>query len=468
MRVPKLLQTSSVRFAALYALVFCASAALLFAFIYETTVRAIDIEIDTALDTEVMNLSEVNGRMGLPALMDVLRERSTDPENNDSAYLLVDPSLRPIVGNLPAWPADSPIIGDSLSFSVDEQVGDAVVSRVYRAHIAVLPGAYRLLVAHGVDRRVQVQKTISRALAWGLGAALFLGIAGGLLSGRGLLRRTRRIAETSERIMAGDLAERIAITGANDELDRLAIQLNLMLERIEQLVEGMRMVGDSVAHDLRTPLARLKGAIEAALRGPPDTARYRVALEEALTETDRALSVFNAVVSIAQARSSVLRGQMEPLDLAAIVGEAVELYEPAIEARGLALELHLPAQRVAIRGHRQLLSQALANLLDNAVKFSPGGGSLRVNAEQRAGYAVVEVADTGPGIPAGSRARMLLPYARGETCGGTPGTGLGLSLVAAVASLHRATLTFDDNAPGLRVTMCIPLEAPKTKGAGTR
>jgi signal transduction histidine kinase len=393
----------------------------------------------------------------LNALIDVVRARSVDPSTADNAYLLVDAALRPLAGNLAQWPLPTTRRAGPLQFEIEGQEEGGRFFRLYRARTVALPGSGHLLVAHNVHRRAGIQLLISKALGWGMAFTLVLGVAGGVLSGRALLGRLRRIADTSTRIMDGNLADRIPVSGASDELDRLAMQLNRMLERIERLVEGMRTVSDNVAHDLRAPLTRLRGSIELALIEDPDLGRYRAALEEALAETDRVLRVFNAVMGVAQARSGALRGQMELLDLNQVVAEAVELYEPAIEARGLVLELASAPDPVPILGHRQLIAQVFVNLLDNAVKFTPPGGALRVGIARRGGEAVAFVADTGPGIPPQLREQVLAPFVRGNDCEGVPGTGLGLSLVAAVAHLHRATLSLEDNRPGLRVTLSMPL-----------
>lgn len=466
MRIPRLLRTSSVRFAALYTVVFCASVALLLGSIYDATVRAIDLEIDTALETELSSLREVHARLGQEGLIDVLNERSTDPATANNAYLLVDGRLQPLAGNLPQWPLPNVRRAGAAQFEVEEQVDGEPRSRIYRARTVTLPDAGRLLVAHDVQRRARMQQIISDALGWGLAATLALGVAGGVLTGRALLRRMGVIADISERIMDGNLSERIPLSGAQDELDRLALQLNRMLDRIEQLVDGMRTVSDNLAHDLRAPLTRLRGAIESALLDPPDASRYRKALDQALFETNRVLNVFNALMSIAQARSGILREQMESLDLAEVVAEAADLYEPALEARGLRLEWVPPPGKLPVRAHRQLLAQALVNLLDNAVKFTPAGGTVRVSAAMDDHEAVACVADDGPGISADTREKVLAPFVRGDHTADVAGAGLGLSLVAAVAALHRATLKLADNSPGTRVSLALPLDTAAAGSAG--
>lgn len=457
MRIARLARTSTVRFAALYTLIFCVSVALLLGFIYDATVRAVDREIEVALQTELASLQEVHRRLGSAGLIDVVRARSVDPTTStNSAYLLVDKALQPVAGNLAQWPATRREAGGRLEFTLDDPGEGTSGPRLYRAHVLVLPDGGRLLVAHSIDRRARAQRLVTDALAWGLAATLLLGVAGGFLISRAVLRRMEAIADTCARIVDGQMSERIAVSGTGDELDRLAIQLNRMLERIEQLVEGMRTMSDNIAHELRSPLTRLRAAVDTALAGPPDAERYRDALQKALLETDRVLTVFGAVMTITQARFGLLRGQMEVLDLAALAAEAAELYEPVSEARSVSLEVRAPAP-VAVFGHRQLLAQVLVNLLDNAMKFTPAGGSVRVSVAQSAGRAVATVADTGPGIEAQARERLLAPFARGDGCAGIPGNGLGLSLVAEVARLHGAALALEDNAPGLRVTLTLPV-----------
>lgn len=458
MRAHKLFLTTSVRFAALYAVVFCASAGILLIFLYGTTVRAIDLEIDAALETELSMLAEVRERLGFGALISVLNERMSDSNTRFNAYLLVNPDMEAIAGNLPSWPGVTVETGKSVDFDVDEMYGSRLVPRLFRARSLTLPDGAHLLVAHGVERRVRIQETISRALLWGLAAALALGICGGLLSGRRVLRRTGEIADTAARIMMGDLTERIPVRGTNDEIDRLADQLNLMFERIELLLEGMRAVSDNIAHELRTPLTRLRAGIEASLTGPADADRYRLSLEEALKETGSVLKMFNALMGIAQARSQVLRDQMEYLDLNELVTDILELYEPALLERNITLKCEMSAADPTVFGHRQLLSQCFANLLDNAVKFTPAGGAIELRTLCKDGYAEFLLTDNGPGIPEESRDALLKPYARGDTRGAVPGLGLGLSLVVAVASLHSSSLQLSDNAPGLRVALRLPIK----------
>lgn len=457
MHFARLIKTSTVRLAALYTLVFCVSVALLLGFIYDATVRAIDREIETALQTELASLHEVHRRLGPTGLIDVVRTRSDDPTASaNTAYLLVDEGLRPLAGNLAQWPEATGATRGSFDLTLDDPGEGTSGPRLFRARVLTLPGGGRLLVAHSVDRRARAQRLVTDALAWGLAATLLLGVAGGFVTSRAVLRRMEAIAGTCARIVDGQMSERIAISGTGDEFDRLAIQLNRMLERIEQLVEGMRTISDNIAHDLRAPLTRLRAAIDSALDGPPDTERYRDALQQALSETDRVLTIFGAVMTITQARFGLLRGQMEVLDLAVLAAEAAELYEPMSEARGVRLEVIAPAP-APVFGHRQLLAQALVNLLDNAMKFTPAGGSVWVSVACCGDQAVATVADTGPGIEAQAREGLLAPFARGDNCAGIPGNGLGLSLVAEVARLHGATLALEDNAPGLRVTLMLRL-----------
>jgi signal transduction histidine kinase len=280
-----------------------------------------------------------------------------------------------------------------------------------------------------------------------------------------MLRRVEQVNRTAERVIAGDLSDRVPRAGTDDEFDQLATNLNGMLDQIERLMTGMREVTDNVAHDLKTPLARLRARLELALLGPRDGAAQNEAIRAAIEEADRLLATFNALLSIAEAEAGAGNRRGERLDLGEIVGAAVELYEPLAEENGLALRFD-STPGTMIDGDRHLLSQAVANLLDNALKYGGGkyggSGEIVVRVGQRGGCALIEVADRGPGIPEADRASVFDRFVRLEPSRSTPGNGLGLSLVRAVARRHGGTVTLADNHPGqkpagLKVQIEIPL-----------
>jgi signal transduction histidine kinase len=266
---------------------------------------------------------------------------------------------------------------------------------------------------------------------------------------------------TTQRIMAGDLSGRLPVTGIGDELDRLATNLNDMLERIEALMRGLKEVSDNIAHDLKTPLTRLRNRCEAALRAARSEGEYRAALESMLDESDGLIRTFDALLMIARAESGQARDNMIEFEAAEIVRGVGELYEPAAEENGLTLQVD--GQPGRIKGNRELLSQALANLVDNAIKYARpaegAAGEIVLAAGQEGGRVRISVADRGPGIGEADRARVVERFVRLPESMAQPGSGLGLSLAAAVARLHGGELTLEDNAPGLKVVITLPRAA---------
>jgi hypothetical protein len=272
---------------------------------------------------------------------------------------------------------------------------------------------------------------------------------------RKVLARLDSINRTSTEIVAGDFSRRVPLSDAHDEFDALAENLNRMFERIERLMKGMREVADSVAHDLRTPLNRLRNRLEEAQRRLDPQSPHAADIEAAIAETDGLIATFNALLLIAEADSGMARGALTQLDLSAVVADVAELYAPLAEEKNIALTV-MPAGVLTIEGNRSLISQALANLIDNAIKYTPAEGRVTIFAAETPSGVDLTVADSGPGIPVADRARVVERFVRLEASRNSPGTGLGLSLVAAVARLHQARLTLDDNNPGLKATISFP------------
>jgi len=319
-------------------------------------------------------------------------------------------------------------------------------------------------VGRDISEAEAYRDRIRTTLLWSGLVALAIGVLGGMVMSRNMLRRVEQVNRTAERVMAGDLSDRVPRAGTNDEFDQLAANLNSMLDQIERLMTAMREVTDNVAHDLKTPLARLRARLELALLGPQDGTAQSEAIRAAIEEADRLLATFNALLSIAEAEAGAGRSRFERLDLAAIVGAAVELYEPLAEERGIALRFDSTPGTI-IEGDRHLLSQAVANLLDNAFKYG-GGGEIAVGVGRRGGHALITVADCGPGIPEADRESVFGRFVRLEPSRSTPGNGLGLSLVRAVARRHGGTVTLAENRPGARppglvvqidIPLCVPL-----------
>jgi len=333
--------------------------------------------------------------------------------------------------------------------------------------IIAVPGGSQLVVARDIDDQRQLAELVKWTIYGGFAALVVVGLGGGLLVSRQTLRRIDEVTRASQRIMAGDLAGRIPLSGSDDELDRLSHSLNAMLERIEQLMSGLREVSDNIAHDLKTPLNRLRNRAEAALRDAGNVSAYRTALEATIDEADGLMKTFNALLSIARLEAGALDDDMVPIDLGAVLHDVGELYEPLAEEAGFALNVAV-AEHIWITANRQLIGQMVANLIDNAVKYSaeslPSAGSaaplrprdIKLSLRQLGSSAQIIVADHGPGIEAADRQRALQRFVRLEASRSRPGSGLGLSLVTAVVRLHGGSICLEDNHPGLRVVILFP------------
>jgi signal transduction histidine kinase len=443
-------------------LLFEASVIILLGFIYWSALAVIDRQTVETIEAEIRGLAEQYRNQGLGRLIRIIAERSGKEGDEDNVYLLTGPTLRPLAGNFDAWPKAGRSSGEWIELNLTREQDGVLTSHRIRARTFILPGGYRLLVGRDMGERMTLQAIILESLAWALAATLALGLAGGFVISRNMLQRVDAVSETSRQIVRGDFTRRVPTRGTGDEFDRLAGSLNDMLNQIEELMTGMRAVADSLGHDLRSPLTRLKGRAELALRDNLTVTTYRQVLEQIIAETDTILATFNALLSIAQAEARMSRSEMSVVDLSAHGRDIAELYEPLAEEKGLAF-LSAIEDGVIIRGHAQLLAQAVANLLDNAIKYTPVGGAAGI-AVNRVRGAHVQTWDTGPGIPGADRERVLDRFVRLDASRSTSGSGLGLSLVAAVAKLHGAALRLEDNAPGLKVTISFADGDLRSKG----
>lgn len=456
-----LLRTSSFRIAVLYVALFCASVAALLAFIYRSTVAVIEEQTISTIEAEIRGLAEQYNDEGLERLIEVVRERSGPGGDADSVYLLTDPRRQRLAGNLDEWPAraDRPS-GQWVTLELSKREGEADVPHGVQARTFILPGQFRLLVGRDTHQRSQFRQTVIEALGWGLAATLGLGLAGGLFVSRSVLRRVDAVTATSRRIMRDDLSGRVPTAGSGDEFDRLAGNLNDMLDQIERLMTGMRAVTDALAHDLRGPLTRLRARLETAKNESAPATPERQLSEDALAELDTILATFDTLVRIARAEAGALRTDIAVIDLSTLANEIADLYRPLTEDNGQILGTDI-APKLHVRAHRQLLAQALSNLLENAIKYAPRDTRIDLVAERAGASVRLKVCDSGPGIAAADRARVLDRFTRLDSSRSTRGSGLGLGLVAAVAKLHDAILELGDNAPGLTVTLTFAAAVPE-------
>jgi signal transduction histidine kinase len=457
----KLLRATAFRLTLVYLLVFALFAAFLLGYFALNTRRLITEEITSTVDAEIAGLSEQYNQGGIRRLVFVIETRSRRP--GSSLYLVTTPSGEGLAGNIGSL-VPGVLAKPGWMETVYRRLEEPETAE-HRALVRVLqlPGGFHLLVGRDLEERERLFDIIANAGRWSLAIVMILGIAGGVFVSRRVLNRVDAMTHTAQTIMAGDLSGRLPIAGSGDELDRLASNLNAMLERIEALMRGLKEVSDNVAHDLRTPLTRLRNRAEEALRTTRDDAGYRSALEATIEESDGLIRTFNALLMIARAESGEAREGMSEFDAAEVAHDVSELYEPLADDKGLALRVE--ATPAPVKGNRELVSQALANLVDNAIKYAaepgPDGANgmvseILVTAGTEGDRIKLAVRDGGPGIPASDRAHVVERFVRLEQSRTKPGSGLGLSLAAAVARLHGGELKLEDNAPGLKAILDLP------------
>ena len=454
---PRLFQTQAFRIVLVYVLLFAFSVTALLFFTYWNTRRTLDGQTDQIIEAEITGLEEEYRHFGLPGLVEAVRSRTL--HQGQSLYVLSDGSHHYLAGNLNSWPQLSGSPGEMVEFDFERPVDGKLESRRARGRVYALPGDFLLLVAQDVHDRYLTERMFTTTLPWTVILILILGTAGGALIGHNMLRRLDIINRTSGEIIAGDLTRRVPLKGSGDEFDVLAENLNRMLDRIERLMKGLREVTDSVAHDLRTPLNRLRNRLEESAARLSASGAQASEIERAIAETDQLIGTFNALLLIAETDAGTTRAAMSALDLREVAADVVELYEPLAEEKRIGLAL-LPSTPAVIEGNRSLIAQALANLVDNAIKYTPGTGKVRIRAAITPDGVDLSVADSGPGIPEADRSRVTERFVRLEASRNSPGTGLGLSLVAAVAHFHNAELVLEDNMPtGLKAVLRFPKTA---------
>ena len=447
--LPPLLRATTFRLALSYLGIFTVSAMALLALVSWSTSVFIEWQVQETVEAEATGLSEQYRERGIQGLADTIGSRANQDIERRAVYLLMAPDGARVAGNLFGWPKDAADSSGWVRFPI-ERVGDGRLTTEVLARTYAMPQDYKLLVGRSLHDAKRVKSAINRALGWGLALTVLLGIVGGYFTSRHMLTRVDAMSRTARRIVGGDMKSRMKLSGAQDEFDQLATSFNEMMDEIERLVEGIRTVTDNIAHDLRTPLNRLRSRIDVALLGAPDAAEMRRVLEETVVEADNLLATFNALLAISNAESGQRLHSFEPLDPAQLAADVVELYEPLAEEKGIRIACHADPG-LTLEGDRHLMSQALANLVDNAVKYTPEGGAVAVTVASVPAGIEVAVADSGPGIPEAARERVLDRFVRLDATRTTPGNGLGLSLVKAVARLHGGTLSLSDNKPGLKV-----------------
>lgn len=451
----RLVRSIGFRIAALHAVLLIAAAAALGGLFWWNTAGYLNRQVDQALRNDVTLMTTRYGEGGIDALVRAIQQRLAEDSDDEEVYLLAGPGGRAVAGNLDTWPARVPAGAQWLEAPISRD-GTPTIGRVYAME---LEDGYSLLIGRDVASRLRLRDLVGDAVLYGAALAVLLAGLGGVLVQRVLQRRIDRVAVTAAAIGQGDLLRRVPLSGAGDEFDALAHVFNGMLDRIGVLMDGVREVSNAIAHDLRTPIARTRARLEESLRGVTDAAGLRAAMERGIAELDGIIAVFQAILRIAEIEAGARRSAFAAFDLSAVLDDAAELYGAVAEEKGVRLDA-APAPGLVMAGDRDLVLQAVANLLDNAIKFTPPGGQVRLLAARREDTAEIVVRDTGPGIPESERPLVTERFYRAEASRGTPGSGLGLTLVEAVAHLHGGRLDFQgnpDGAPGLGAVLRLAL-----------
>ena len=462
----KLLRTTAFRLTLVYLVLFALYAVLLLGFFALNARRLITEQVTATVDTEVSGLAQQYELGGIRRLVQVVDIRSRRP--GSSLYLVATPTGQGLAGNVSSLEPGT--LGRTGWVETAYRRLDAPEGTEHHALVRVseLPGGFHLLVGRDVEERERIYDIITTAGRWSMAVVLVLGLGGGFFVSRRILRRVDAITEKAQTIMAGNLSGRLPVAGTGDEIDRLALNVNAMLDRIESLMRGFKEVSDNVAHDLKTPLTRLRNRCEEALRSARTDQEYRTALDSTIEESEELIRTFDALLMIARAEAGEGGRYMTEFDAAEAARGISELYEPVAEQKGFRLVVEAPGPAM-VRGNRELISQALANLVDNAIKYAAptlsgadaAPPTIKILAGADGERVVLTVADAGPGIPEGDRAHAVERFVRLEQSRSEPGSGLGLSLASAVAHLHGGVLRLEDNGPGLRATLDLPRGGPQ-------
>ena len=450
-RLGALARTTTFQLTMSYTALFGVSVCLILLFFYWSTIGLVVRENDATLKSEITGLAEQYIEHGLDRLLAVIAHRIRNDDKGEMLYLFATRDNRPLGGNLLSLAAGTSRCRGWIEFLHRRETD------VRSRRRARLPAARRVCSCWSAEhRQIQRLKAIfNRALLVGGGLTLILATAGGLFMSGRVLNRIQSFTAATREIIAGHLERRLPTHGSGDEFDVLASHLNAMLDRLEALLAAVRHVSDNIAHDLRTPLTRLRNRIELAQRQAP--AALAEELERSVNDADELLQTFAALLRIARIESGSYAAEFAPVDLVALVDDAIELYQGVAQEADVVLTSDCdPGAHIA--GERNLLFQAIANLLDNALKFSPRGSAVHVAVHCDRDHVRVIVSDAGPGIPAGERGRVTERFARLDQSRSLPGSGLGLSLVKAVVDLHRGRLRFADAAPGLEVSLELPVQ----------
>jgi signal transduction histidine kinase len=444
----KTLTSSTFRLALIAIGTFGMIASAIFSYVYLSTASYVRSRSDRAIMTDDVSLQAAYAQSGREGLAALIAQRIADRSFAGNVYLLADRALVPLAGNLKAWPATVTAARGWAEF----RAPDTADPPLLRAMLETFANGDRLLVGRDIGDLDHFTDQMKLAVISGIALIFVLAAVASILVTRRTVGRIESINATSRAIMQSGLDKRIPLRGTHDEWDRVAENLNLMLDRIETLVGEVKQVSDNVAHDLRTPLTRMRGRLEKAYHGEREGAGDQALIGDTIADLDAVLRIFSSLTRIAQIETRERKGAFRSVNLVEIAGEVVELYDAAAEPDGTRLTI-TGEREVLVTGDRDLIFDAIANLVDNAIKHGRAGGQVVVANETIDGSPVVSIADDGPGIPAEQHEHVFKRFYRLEQSRYTPGNGLGLSLVAAVARLHGARIELRDNSPGLKLML---------------
>lgn len=445
MRLTDIPRTTGFRIVLLFVMLFELAALILFGFLYWQTVGY----LEDSVDDQLARLQAPLVRLPLSAMRDAIDQLTAE---SDDLYRigLVDGTGNHLVGNLPSFSWQKALLDQP--FKIVLKIGPK--RRLFHAIVRQLPSGERLVVSQNVHEMAEFKDLLVNAMAWGSLLTLAVGLVGGGAMGIGAVRRMDAVTDAIKRIVAGDLSKRLPCRGKFDDIDRLVGVVNRMLDEIEWLMREVKGVCDGVAHDLRTPLTRLLAGLERARRRNVSASQYASAVDEAIDEVRSVLSTFGALLRISEIESGARKAGFTQVDMARIASDVVEFYDPVGDEKGIHLSLDTVTDGLAIMpGDASLLFEAIGNLVDNALKFTAAGGQVTVTVESDVAGPAVTVTDNGPGIASEDRETVLLRFRRSEKAKHVPGSGLGLSLVAAVARLHGLDLKIEDADPGCRIAL---------------
>ena len=451
------LRTTSFRLALIYSLVFAVFSAVLMAYLFQATVGSLRAEAKSQLEAELRALAVAYNTAGQARLETAVRERSFVRVRNFTYQFETGTGLK-IVGDMAQMPVDAPEepgVVKAVTFEIEGRRPTGEVSIIpIEGRIVRLSNQSVLLVGIEMSDRLSVVRRINRTIFIAAPIGMILALIGGFFTSRYASQRAEALSKTSSAVMAGDLSQRVPVIGSGDEFDRLADTVNAMLSKIETLMSATRHAGDAIAHDLRSPLSRLRNRLEDALRGPMDEMTARDTLGETVEEVDQVLATFNSILKLSRVRSTG-EEHLHLLNISELCADVAELFEPACEDAGLTFTAEIEPE-LSLKADQALLAQALSNLIDNAIKYTPRGGAVALNVKDTAQTVRIAVSDTGPGIPEADRQRVKDRFVRLDDARTEVGSGLGLALVEAVCDLHNGHFELDDStleAGGLRASM---------------